>query len=60
MGLNMKYVEMEGRNIKAVYIRSDPSRRAACGQLVGIPMVGQDKKVSQVYRTMHMMPISNY
>ena len=56
----MKYVEMEGRNIKGVYIRSDPSRRAACGQLVGVPMAGQDRKASQVYRTMHMVPIRNH
>ena len=56
----MKYVEMEGRNVKAVYIRSDPSRRAACDQLVGVPMPGQDRKASQVSMNMHMVPIRNH
>ena len=42
--MNMKYVEMEGRNIKAVYIRSGPSRRAGCDQLAWRPyaMTGQE------------------
>ena len=56
----MKDVEMEGRNIKAVYIRSDPSRRAVCDQLDGVPMPGLGRKASQVFSIMYMVPIRNH
>ena len=56
----MKYVEMEGRNIKVVYIRSGPSRRAVCDQLDGVPMPGQERKASQVHRTRLRVPIRNH
>ena len=33
----MKDVEMEGQNIMAVYMKGNPSRKGACGQLAWRP-----------------------
>ena len=33
----MKDVEMEGQNIMAVYMKGNPSRKGACGQLTWRP-----------------------
>ena len=53
IGVNQIYVGMEGRNVTAVYMRSNPSRKNAADQLVVFLCAGQHLKS----RTIHMVPI---
>ena len=55
IGVNQKYVGMEGRNVTAVYMKSNPSRDNAADQLKVFLCAGQHLKS----RTIHMVPIRN-